>query len=411
MVAHNLQFQEETRNNHKNTTASIKNLEVQLGHVAQQISSSQTPGSLPCETFQNPRNHENVNVVTMRSEKATKDEKVIPPGKPTEEKNKKETKPVIKLPYPQRVTKKDPRDTDFEKFMTMFKTIESHMPLFEALERMPMLSIENVNDTRTNLKFAVHSIKNAYGIVEDVLVTIGELSFPVDFVIIDMPEDEETPIILGQPFIRTSRCNLDMDQGTLTFNVHDDEITLNAIENRKLDSKKHDSTKKVTDLEDESSDDEDDSLLHHLKPSMAKSMKTRNGRFVAEVMTAKTAKNATTIGPSKSWSKVEVRKRKVREISESDEDVEEDIPDISPVKRTTVRKSPAKVAACYEGLVKEFVVNIPKDIAEKNSKEFCKVFVMLKVMSDGEVYVTDDVEGGVCVERTEGEEKHKRMCV
>lgn len=52
------------------------------------------------------------------------------------------------------------------------------------------LGIENVSDTRKNLKFAYHSIKNAYRIVEDVLVTIGELSFPVDFVIIDIPGDE-----------------------------------------------------------------------------------------------------------------------------------------------------------------------------------------------------------------------------
>lgn len=66
------------------------------------------------------------------------------------------------------------------------------------------LGIENVSDTRTNLKFADHSIKNAYGKAEDVLVTIGELSFHVDFVIIDIPEDEETPIILGRPFMQTS---------------------------------------------------------------------------------------------------------------------------------------------------------------------------------------------------------------
>ncbi|XP_050896582.1 uncharacterized protein LOC127103355 [Lathyrus oleraceus] len=209
-----------------------------------------------------------------RSKKASKDEKVIPPGKPTEEKNKKDTKPRIKLPYPLRATKKEPRETNFEKFMTMFKKIESHMPFLEALENMPMytkfmeeviaekrptregsvalkekcsaisrgkripnkqkdpgavtvsctikeitfkkvpivygasvslmplsiyhrLSIENVSDTRTNLKFVDHSIKNAYGIAEDVMVTIRELSFPVDFVIINIPEDEETPIILG----------------------------------------------------------------------------------------------------------------------------------------------------------------------------------------------------------------------
>ena len=59
------------------------------------------------------------------------------------------------------------------------------------------LGIKNVSDTKTNLKFADHSRKDAYGIAEDVLVTIEDLSFPVDFIILDIPEDNEAPIILG----------------------------------------------------------------------------------------------------------------------------------------------------------------------------------------------------------------------
>ncbi|XP_050908797.1 uncharacterized protein LOC127122519 [Lathyrus oleraceus] len=137
-------------------------------------------------------------------------------------------------------------------------------------------------------------------------------------------------------------------------------------------SEKHDAANNVIDLEDDRSDDEEDSLLQHLKPSVAKRMKTRKRRSVTEMMSTKTAKKTDGVGPSKSWSKVNVKKRKVREVFESEEYVEEDVPDISPVKRTTVRKSPVK---CYEGLVKEFIFNIPEDIADKNNKEFCKVFV------------------------------------
>lgn len=74
------------------------------------------------------------------------------------------------------------------------------------------------------MKFADYSIKNAYGIMEEELVTIEEFSFPIDFVIIDIPEDEETPIILGPPFMRTSRCNFDIDHSTLTLKVYDDEV-------------------------------------------------------------------------------------------------------------------------------------------------------------------------------------------
>ncbi|XP_050875966.1 uncharacterized protein LOC127079627 [Lathyrus oleraceus] len=205
-------------------------------------------------------------------------------------------------------------------------------------------------------------------------------------------------------------------------------------------SKKHDDANVVIDLEDGSSDDQEESLIHYIKPSVAKCMKTRKGKFVAELMSARKAKKTAGIGLSKPWSKVEIKKRKVRDDSESEEDVKEDVPDISPTKKTTVRKSPVKVlvahldnisfhledevakwkfmiqrrvaverelgkddadvkevmdlikavgllktvdgfSQCYEGLVKEFIVNIPKDISNKNSKEFCKVYVRGKCIT------------------------------
>ncbi|XP_050915467.1 uncharacterized protein LOC127130519 [Lathyrus oleraceus] len=103
-------------------------------------------------------------------------------------------------------------------------------------------------------------------------------------------------------------------------------------------SKKHD----VINLEDGSSDNQEESLFHHLKPCVVKRMKTHIGRSVAELMSARKSKKIAGIGPSKSRSKVEVKKRKVGDDSESEEDVEEDVPNISPVKKTTVRKSPGR---------------------------------------------------------------------
>lgn len=74
MFAHDIQFQEETRNNQKNTTASIKNVEVHMDHIAQQLASnSQAPGTLPSGTVTNPREHNNVNVVVIRSGKSTEE--------------------------------------------------------------------------------------------------------------------------------------------------------------------------------------------------------------------------------------------------------------------------------------------------------------------------------------------------
>ncbi|XP_050893234.1 uncharacterized protein LOC127098629 [Lathyrus oleraceus] len=112
-------------------------------------------------------------------------------------------------------------------------------------------------------------------------------------------------------------------------------------------SEKYDDANVVIDLEDGSSDDQEESLIHHIKPSVAKRMKTRKGKSVAELMSARKAKKVDVIGPSKPWSKVEIKKRKVRDDSEPKEDVEEDVPDISPTKKTTVRKSSIKVPVVH----------------------------------------------------------------
>lgn len=45
------------------------------------------------------------------------------------------------------------------------------------------------------------------------------------------------------------------------------------------------------------------------------------------------------------------------------------------IKFAGLMKTVSALPQCFEGLVEEFVVNIPEDISDKNNKEFCKVFV------------------------------------
>ena len=92
------------------------------------------------------------------------------------------------------------------------------------------LGIEKISGSGTKLKFADHTIKQSYGIAEDVLVEIDNFVFLVDFQILDIPEDEETPIILRQPFMLTSRCNFDIETGNLTLKSFDKVITLKVLE-------------------------------------------------------------------------------------------------------------------------------------------------------------------------------------
>src|SRR3954470_24668049 len=163
MAAQSSQFQEETRSNFRNTGTSIKNLEVQMSQIAQQLANAQPQGALPSATVTNPREHQNVNVISTRSQRRSKPEEkneieyddiievdievhenkkvpeeVIQPMKPTEERRKKEPTPLIKLPYPSRVAKKDQKEKDLEKFSTYLKKLEINIPFFDALEKMPM---------------------------------------------------------------------------------------------------------------------------------------------------------------------------------------------------------------------------------------------------------------------------------
>src|SRR3954463_9665305 len=74
MAAQNSQFQEETRTNLRNTTASIKNLEVQMGQIAHHLT-LQAQGTLPSSTVKNLKDEEKINVVTTKSKKVAESEK------------------------------------------------------------------------------------------------------------------------------------------------------------------------------------------------------------------------------------------------------------------------------------------------------------------------------------------------
>ena len=48
------------------------------------------------------------------------------------------------------------------------------------------------------------------GILEDVLIDVGKVIFPVDFVVIDMEEDKHIPLLLGRSFLATGAALIDV---------------------------------------------------------------------------------------------------------------------------------------------------------------------------------------------------------
>ena len=57
--------------------------------------------------------------------------------------------------------------------------------------------------TSVSLQLADRTLAFPRGVVEDVLVKVDKLILPADFIILDMEEDKDVPIILGRPFLAT----------------------------------------------------------------------------------------------------------------------------------------------------------------------------------------------------------------
>ncbi|XP_020236625.1 uncharacterized protein LOC109816146 [Cajanus cajan] len=357
------QFIQVSTTNQKNTEASIRNLEVQIGQLAKQLAEQQS-NNFSANTQVNPKEY--CQLITTRrgtvigkgigdnlrenkdgvdedkSGVELKSEKEVEVNKEAEknEKNKKESEknesrdgdvkeeskkkgrevsrppPVKNLPYPHAPSKKD-KERQFARFLDIIKRLQINIPFAEALEQMPsyarfmkelltkkrklsedetveleagcsaiiqkslpqksrdpgsftlLVTIGNlsvgkalldlgasinlmplsmlqrigdveVKPTKMTLQLADRSIKYPHGIVEDLLVKVDKFWFPVDFVVMDMEEDSEVPLILGRPFMKTAKVIIDVDDGKLKVRVHGDEVNFNIFEAMKHPNDKKD---------------------------------------------------------------------------------------------------------------------------------------------------------------------------
>ncbi|MCH97349.1 hypothetical protein A2U01_0018343, partial [Trifolium medium] len=91
--------------------------------------------------------------------------------------------------------------------------------------------------TRMQLSLADRSITYPYGVLQDVLVRCADFVFPADFVILDMKEDAEVPLLLGRPFLATGRALIDVELGELMFRLDDEQVCFKVFEASKFHGK------------------------------------------------------------------------------------------------------------------------------------------------------------------------------
>ena len=50
-----------------------------------------------------------------------------------------------------------------------------------------------------------------------------------DFIVLDIEEDKEIPIILGRPFLATGKAMIDVQKGELKLRVQNDEVRFSVF--------------------------------------------------------------------------------------------------------------------------------------------------------------------------------------
>ncbi|GJZ36219.1 mitochondrial proton/calcium exchanger protein-like protein isoform X1 [Tanacetum coccineum] len=101
----------------------------------------------------------------------------------------------------------------------------SVMPLSTYLN----LGLGELAHTKLTVELADRTVKYPKGIAENVLVGIGKFTFPVDFIILDMPEDIKVPLILGRPFLSTARAKIDVYKRKITLRVREERIVFTSV--------------------------------------------------------------------------------------------------------------------------------------------------------------------------------------
>ncbi|GKA78121.1 reverse transcriptase domain-containing protein [Tanacetum coccineum] len=87
------------------------------------------------------------------------------------------------------------------------------------------LSLPELTPTQMILELADRSTTSPSDIAEDVFVKVGKFHFPADFIVVDYVVDPRVPLILGRPFLRTTRALIDVYGEELTLRVDDEAIT------------------------------------------------------------------------------------------------------------------------------------------------------------------------------------------
>ncbi|XP_061347235.1 uncharacterized protein LOC133292799 [Gastrolobium bilobum] len=141
--------------------------------------------------------------------------------------------------------------------MDIFKKLQVNIPFAEALESMPNYAkfMKDLLSKKRKLKEyeTVALTEECSAIIQKKLPPKlkdpGSFSIPIaignievgntlcnlgaNFVILNMEEDAEIPILLGRLFLATARAMIDVEQGKLMLRMNEETVTMDVFESMK----------------------------------------------------------------------------------------------------------------------------------------------------------------------------------
>ena len=85
------------------------------------------------------------------------------------------------------------------------------------------LELNKLTPTEISLQMADKSTAIPIAICEDVPIVVANVTILTDFVILEMPEDDNMLIILGRPFLNNAGAIIDYNKSKITFHINGNE--------------------------------------------------------------------------------------------------------------------------------------------------------------------------------------------
>ncbi|XP_058767248.1 uncharacterized protein LOC131640898 [Vicia villosa] len=230
------QFMQLSMANQKNTDASIRNLETQVGQIAKQLSDQQR-GTFTASTQTNPKENCNsittikVEVVENKVGESEKEKMVVMENQEENNEKKDEAKAT------------DPGQVTLPVTIGNIYFDNALVDLGSSVNLLPLSTMRKIEDlhlspTTMKLQLADKSTTKPIGVMKDVKIKLESFQCSTDFVVISMNGNEDGPPILGRPFIKLARMMIDVDERKMKVRHKDGEINFTLFQHKEDDYSK-----------------------------------------------------------------------------------------------------------------------------------------------------------------------------